>query len=396
MIRLAFVVSHPIQYYVPLYRRLAQRGDVQIKVFFTWHAGGPQARDHGFKKAVAWDIPLTEGYDFELLPNVAAEPGTHRFWGLRNPSLIPSVTSWKPDAIHLTGYAYAAHARAMRSFHGAGIPVLFRGDSHLLRQPRGFRWQIKRTLLREVYGWVDGCLYVGRHNADYYREFGVPESRLFYCPHSIEVARFSEPHEELEREARAWRLQLGIGEDRTVVLFAGKFEKVKQPLALMRAFKESAQAHPELLLAMVGDGELGEEVRGIATDSPEIFRVLPFQNQTRMPMVYRLGNLFVLPSISETWGLAVNEAMACGRPALVSDGVGCAPDLIRSGETGEVFPSHDWDAFRQVLGAMTRDPARLAAMGATARRGAGAFDIPATEESLVAALRKVLASRSHS
>lgn len=389
-IRLAFIVSHPIQYYVPLYRSLARREDLLIKVFFTWHSGGPNARDHGFKRAVAWDIPLTEGYEFELVPNVARKTGTHCFWGLRNPSLISSVTSWKPDVVHLTGYAHFSHVRAMRHFHRAGIPVLFRGDSHLLRTSYGIRWRIKLALLRRVYGWTDGCLYVGQHNADYFRKFGVPESRLFYCPHSIEVERFAEPNDTLEKEADGWRRELQIGNDRVVVLFAGKFERVKQPLALMRAFQGCAAEDPRLLLVMVGDGELGHEVRRTAVQVPETFRVLPFQNQTRMPLVYRVGHLFVLPSIRESWGLSVNEAMACGRPALVSDGVGCGDDLVRANETGAIFPRNDWDAFCKTLIRLTRDRLRLEQMGIAARRLSTTFDITATEGALLSALHRVL------
>ncbi len=387
-IRLAVIVSHPIQYYVPLYRRLAQRNDIAIKVFFTWHAGNSGALDHGFRKAVAWDIPLTEGYEFELISNVASNPGTHRFWGLRSPSLIPSVMSWKPDAVHLTGYASASHASAMRALCRKGIPVLFRGDSHLLCQPRGIRWQVKRAVLRRVYRWVDGCLYVGRHNADYYREFGVPEARLFYCPHSIEVERFAEPNEALEKEADAWCRQLRIDGDRKVVLFAGKFEKVKQPLALMRAFRECAAKEPRLLLIMVGDGELGAQVVRIASESPNTFRVLPFQNQSRMPIVYRLGRLFVLPSICETWGLAVNEAIASGRPVIVSDKVGCAADLVAGTTNGSVFRANDWRDFQRVLNetflkGIGRDDDRL-------RLFAKRYDVSVTEDAVIRALYSVL------
>jgi hypothetical protein len=71
---------------------------------------------------------------------------------------------------------------------------------------------------------------------------------------------------------------------------------------------------------------------------------LPFQNQSRMPIVYRLGDALVLPSgYGETWGLAVNEAQACGRPSLVSDCVGCARDIVREGENGMIFRTDDWD-----------------------------------------------------
>jgi hypothetical protein len=61
--RIAIIVSHPIQYYAPLYQRLAQRDDLVIKVFFTWHVGATPVQDTGFGMPIAWDLPLTEGYD---------------------------------------------------------------------------------------------------------------------------------------------------------------------------------------------------------------------------------------------------------------------------------------------------------------------------------------------
>ena len=114
--RLAIIVSHPIQYYVPLYQRLAQRPDLDVKVFFTWHAATAAVHDHGFRTPVAWDIPLTEGYAFELVPNQASDPGTHHFFGLRNPTLVARVTAWQPDVIHLTGWAWLSHLLALRAF----------------------------------------------------------------------------------------------------------------------------------------------------------------------------------------------------------------------------------------------------------------------------------------
>ena len=92
--RLAFIVSHPIQYYAPLYQRLSRRDDIAIKVFFTWHDGAKAVQDPGFGIPVAWDIPLNQGYEFELIDNISADPGTHHFWGLRNPSLVERVLAW--------------------------------------------------------------------------------------------------------------------------------------------------------------------------------------------------------------------------------------------------------------------------------------------------------------
>ncbi len=322
---------------------------MQIKVFFTWHCGEKAQLDEGFKKRVSWDIPLTDGYEFEAVPNISTNPGSHHFWGLRNPSLFASVLAWQPDAVHITGYAYHSHLSAMRRFAHLGIPVFFRGDSHLLDSRGSWsKWQMKRLMLSTVYSWPAAFLCVGKANREYYRAFGVPEEKLFDCPHSIETGRFSEPDEALETQARDWKAELKISEGRKVVLFAGKFEDKKRPIPLMRAFLECDLDNVTLIL--VGDGAFGTEIRELAEQHPDRFRVLPFQNQSRMPAVYRLADLLALPSAyGETWGLAVNEAMACGRPALVSDRVGCHLDVIKPDLNGGVFKADNWHDFQNKL-----------------------------------------------
>jgi len=388
--RLAFIVSHPIQYYAPLHRRLARRSDLAIKVFFTWHAGQSAQLDQGFQKPVTWDIPLTDGYEFEAVLNTARVPGSHHFFGLRNPALVESVLSWNPDVVHLTGYAYASHLRALNVFHRRGMPVLFRGDSHLL-DGRGawWRWQIKRALLSKIFSWPAAFLCVGRANREYYRAFGVPEAKLFDCPHSIEVERFAEPEAELEQKAEVWRNELGVGIDQKVLLFAGKFEDKKRPVPLMNAFLQFAA--PNQILVLVGDGEHGAVVRELAARQPERFRVLPFQNQSRMPLVYRLGDALVLPSAyGETWGLAVNEALVCGRPVLVSDRVGGHADVVRSGFTGEVFRADDWADFGAKLRAFNF--AGGAARRKEIKTWARNWSIEKTEEALAACAKRLLQS----
>jgi glycosyltransferase involved in cell wall biosynthesis len=384
-IRLGVVVSHPIQYFVPLYRRLTKRNDIELKVFYTWHAATGSQRDPGFQQEIKWDIPLIDGYEFELVRNVARNPGTHHFFGLRNPELVDRVVSWRPDAVQITGYAFAAHLNAIRQLSRRGIPVLFRGDSHLLdEQQRGVRWKLKHLILSRIYRDVRGCLYVGKHNYDYYRAFGVPESRLFYCPHSIDVDRFAEPNDELEARASAWKRELAIPETVRVMLFAGKFQSEKRPLQLMRAILNMDRE--SVILVLVGGGELEQGVRELAAVAPDRFRILPFQNQSLMPVVYRLGDLFVLPSVSETWGLAVNEALASGRRVLLSNRVGCASDVVTSREIGDIFTTFDRSDFGLRLRALFDAAPNRQNILSVARR----FTLPATEEALCEALRQAL------
>jgi glycosyltransferase involved in cell wall biosynthesis len=353
--RLSFIVSHPIQYYVPIYRELAVRDDIEIKVFYTWR-DARVTRDQKFQCDFAWDLPLTDGYEFEVVCNTAPDPGTHHHAGLRNPDLVRRVLSWRPDAVHLTGYNYHSHLRAMRTLSRMGVPVIFRGDSHLL-DPRGawWKWQLKRQVLRWVYRWPAAFACVGQANRDYYRAFGVAEEKLFHVPHTIEVERFSEPDAELEEKALRWRRQLGVPDEHRVVLYAAKFERRKRPLELLESFRRADLQDTTLLF--VGSGELEQELKQRAEkcdltklESARRVIFLPFQNQSAMPVVYRLGDFLVLPSgYAETWGLAVNEAQACGRPAVVSDCVGCARDILEEGTKGLTFKTDDWNDLQSCL-----------------------------------------------
>ncbi len=174
--------------------------------------------------------------------------------------------------------------------------------------------------------------------------------------------------------------------DQKVLLYAGKFEPKKRPTELMRAV--SRLQNSAVVLVLVGSGELQDEINAIAAD-PARFRVLPFANQSRMPVVYRLADIFVLPSAyGESWGLAVNEALACGRPVIVSDRVGCAADVVNP-TCGRVFAWNDWSAFERIVECLINDPGQLADMGRAASRHALAFDVAVTEAALVEAVHQV-------
>ena len=112
-----------------------------------------------------------------------------------------------------------------------------------------------------------------------------------------------------------------------------------------------------------------------------------------MPVVYRLGDLFILPSeFGETWGLAVNEALACGRPVLVSDRVGCAHDVVDP-SCGRVFSSAEPSSLPRVLREMAGNQNRLLEMRRSAAKRAWCFDVTRTEDALIAALHRVCTNR---
>jgi len=361
--RLAIVTSHPIQYYAPLFRTLASRDALDIHVFYGWRGATDSAYDPGFEDDVEWDISLLDGYDYTFVPNASSNPGSHHFRGLVNPDLIPNIDSWGPDALLFFGWAYQSHLRALLRF-SEDVPIFFRGDSTLLDEQGGLRTALRRLFLRWVYWYVDVALYVGQNNRAYFEAHGLSDEQLAWAPHAVENQRFKSVPA-AEHEAQQWRRDLGIPDEAVVLLFAGKFEPKKAPDTLLDAFLEceNEKAH----LALAGSGPMEDELRGRAEENARV-HFLGFQNQSRMPVVYRLGDVFVLPSRGpgETWGLAVNEAMACGRPVVVSDRVGCAPDLVKQG-TGFVVPADDAEALRRRLQTLVDDEELRRRMGREAQ-----------------------------
>jgi glycosyltransferase involved in cell wall biosynthesis len=355
------VLSHPVQYYSPWFQWLRAHTPLEFRVFYLWNFGVTRQRDPQFETSFQWDIDLLDGYEHEFVANIARDPGTHHFRGLDNPALTTRLAAWRPDAVLLFGYNWLSHQRAVWWARRHRIPLLFRGDSHLLG--RGRPGWMRRLALGFLYSRFAAFATVGAANRDYFRAFGVPERRLFFAPHAVDASRFNPLDPSTQAAARRLRESLGLA-GRRVVLFAGKLHARKQPVELLRAFHEVATADDALFF--VGDGALRGELESLArTQSGRHVRFLPFVNQSAMPAHYLAADIFALPSRGcyETWGLAVNEAMHLGVPCLVSDVVGCQRDLVLPGETGWVFPADDpaalARALREALAAPAEQTVRL-------------------------------------
>lgn len=358
--RLAVVTSHPVQYNAPIFKLLSARGKVQIKVFYTWsqtEKGG--VYDPGFAKKVEWDIPLLDGYDYEFVENVSKYPGSHHFKGIINPSLNKEIESWQPDALLVFGWSFVSHLKCLRYFHKK-VPILFRGDSTLLNEQTGFRKILRRIFLVWVYGKVDYAMVVGTNNQNYYLKHGLKKKQLWFTPHAIDNSRFSGKKDIYSTAAQEWRKKLSIATDDLVFLYAGKLEPVKNPELLIEAFAQARQ--PKVHLIMVGNGVKEKEIKHKYAEV-ENLHFIDFQNQSKMPVIYHLCNVFVLPSRSETWGLAINEAMACNRAVLVSNKCGAAIDLVKNGVNGYIFESQNKEDLAIKMGKLIEEKGRLKAMG---------------------------------
>lgn len=360
-IRMAYVVSHPIQYQAPLLRLLAKQPELEFKTFFFDQATAGPHHDVGFGQTIEWDVPLLQGYASETLSKSKAL-GT--FW---HPDVERRLCSGDFEVIWVHGHNHPTLLRIIRAAHRQGIKVLMRGDSHpSIAHPNPLRRSMRELVLKRYFSQCSAFLCIGERNREFYVERGVPEEKLFDMPYAVDNDFFQARAAEARPNREVLRNSLGLRPGRPIILYAGKLQDRKGPMDLIEAYIHMApdsrtDPHPYLLFAGSGPQQKELERRAKRSGFGSI-RFLGFQNQTQLPALFDLCDLLVLPSRWEPWGLVVNEAMNAAKPVVVSDVAGCAPDLV-SAANGWIFRAGDVNSLRDVLSAAVADVSRLVAMG---------------------------------
>lgn len=393
--RLAYLVSHPIQYQAPLLRHISAEMDIELTVFFCSDLSVREYVDEGFGQTVQWDVPLLDGYRHEFLPAV----GGRRRLSFSHPlnyGLVPRLREGKFDALWVHGWGHWAHLWALRVARRLGIKVLMRGESGLhLHPPSGWRRIMKQRLLSYLTTHVDGFLAIGTLNRGFYESQGVSPRFIFPMPYAVDNAFFQARAVEASISRESLRQQLGLEAGRPVILYASKMTLRKRADDLLEAYcrlSPNSNVEPWPYLLFIGDGELrpalAERVRELGWHS---VRFLGFKNQTELPAYYDLCDVFVLPAVQEPWGLVINEVMNAGKAVIVSDEVGCGPDLVKHGENGYVFRAGDIDDLHRMLRETLTGPERTMAMGrrslALINRWGFDEDIAGLQQALASVLR---------
>jgi len=380
----AYVITHPIQYYTPVLQHIARTAPDQVQVLYCSGELESSHSQAGFGVKYRWDVPLLEGYRYRILENRAAYPSTTSFRGLNNPELSRIVASRAYTAIVVNGWHFQSAWRTIFACWANRIPVLIRGDSHL-RGPATFRQAIKRPLYRQFVPRLDGCLAAGAWSREYFEKYGAKKHHIFTVPHCVDNNTFARQMDLLRPRRQELRCKWGIPADATVFLFAGKFIPIKRPLDFVNAVGRCAAESLPVMGLMAGDGPLRKQCEDQARSAGAPVRFTGFLNQSQIAEAYAVADALVVPSAVETWGLVVNEAMASGLPCIVSDRVGCGPDLIESGSTGDIYPMGDAGALAALMGRYA-DSGTLTAMGRNATRKIESYSVPAAATALLRAV----------
>lgn len=380
-ITLDILVSHPIQYFAPVYRELAKASAIDFQVMYRTRVGADAYHDAEFGQTLQWDISLLDGYPYLFLSRKRSLAGVEF-------NIIGEVLRRRRDVLLVHGYNSFTNLLAMLSAKQAGTKVLIRGDTRL--QPHHESAPLKRVLKRFIFRLVDGFVCIGTLNRDYYAAHGVPKGRLFFAPFSVDNRAFAMSAEERLAVRYRMRSALSVDHEAVCVLSASKLIPLKRVDDLIRAFASIQQRFPEAWLIVAGSGGQADELEELAGSlGVARIRFAGFLNQSAIPGLYAASDLFVLPSASDAWGLSVNEAMAAGLPVIVSDQVGASPDLVKGKKTGFVYPCGDVAALSQALAHLLESLELRRALGRNAERLISDWDADVCAKQIVEAARAV-------
>jgi len=389
-VRILIVSSHPVQYAVPVYRALESDPRVELTVAFCTMASAEKTFDQDFGVEVAWGIPMLEGYRHREMRNRAWHPRSNEMFGMVNTEVWGLVRSGDYDVVLLPGYRGLTFWIALVAAKLSRIPFAWGTDAYSITTHLTPAWlrTVKGIIVPRIYGLADMVLCMSSRGEKFLRSLRMKKPLIHLVPAVVDNEFFASAAAKVNPALvrKGW----GVRPDDLVVLCCGKLVPWKRPEDVV----EAVALVPGAVAVFAGDGELLAKLEARAAELGVRDRVhfLGFTNQLELAAVYAASDVLVLPSSYDTFGVVVNEAMACGLPAIVTDAAGCGDDLIVSGETGWVYPVGDRLALAAHLEELT-DPEVLREMGEKARAHIDTWSIREHVDAFVGACQEVVRDR---
>jgi glycosyltransferase involved in cell wall biosynthesis len=308
-------------------------------------------------------------------------------------TLTERVTDWlddsDPQAVAITGYYYPAMRAAARWARRHGRASIFMGDS---------QWgDRRRSALREwIKGWwvrrhYDAAFVAGERTAAYLVRLGFPRARIWTGYDVVDNEVFAAGAAAARSSGDELRNRLGLPE--RFFLFVGRFAPEKNVTRLLNAYARYRRETGRSVwgLVLVGSGPLEQMLRSHAQGVPGVV-FAGFQQMDQVSAYYGLASCLVLPSVSEPWGLVVNEAMAAGLPVLISHRCGCVPELLRHGVNGYVCDPFDVVRLSHLMSLLSSGTVDVSVMGEASGRTVALYTPGTWAQTFADCVREALAS----
>jgi 1,2-diacylglycerol 3-alpha-glucosyltransferase len=349
--RLVILTEIIAPYRIPVFNALAVRGDVDLHVIFL------SENDPSLRQWLVYKDEIK--FSYEVLPAWRRRVSKYNLllnWGVNS-----ALRRAQPDAILCGGYSYMAAWQAASWAKRHRVPLLLWSESTTLDLRR--RHRLVELIKHRFRQHCQAFVAAGKASRDYLLALGAPPGAIFIAPDAVDVQLFAAAAEKTRQRERDVRAQNQL--PLRYFLYAGRLVKEKGVFELLAAYATLEPClRSRIGLVFVGDGPARRELAGRAAGIQQgLVRFCGWVHREQIPEIYALAEALVLPSYSDTWGLVVNEAMACSLPVIVSRVAGCVPDLVQEGWNGFAVQSTDVEGLARAMKRLSHDPEFARQMG---------------------------------
>jgi glycosyltransferase involved in cell wall biosynthesis len=343
-LRLVLVTEIIAPYRIPVFNALARRAEIDLHVIFL------SETDSSLRQ---WRVYSDEiRFSYEVLPSWRWRAGKNNF--LINRGLWSALDRRKPEVIICGGYNYLASWQTLLWARRNRVKFVLWSESNIndARSGKALVEVLKSFFLRKC----DRFVVPGKASAEYLQAFGISHGSIVTAPNAVDNNFFEV--ESAKARTRAAEIRGKLELPLRFILFVGRLVPEKGIFDLLSAYSGlEPDIRSEVGLVFAGNGiSRSELVLRAKNISPGKICFPGFAQREELAALYALAELLVLPTHSDTWGLVVNEAMACGLPIVASNVAGCVADLVEDEWNGSVVPPHDNNALSGAIRSVLCQP----------------------------------------
>ena len=332
--KIAIFTTHPIQYQVPLFKKLKNKGIIPHVYFASKHGYKSKNQDSDFKKVFNWNINLLGGYKFFFSNNQKIKINS---WFLDFNNLKNYLKKNKYDVVLIFGWSNIFYLKAFYLSYKYKLPIILRVETNNEAKISIIKKIIKNKILYLLFKYVNYFLYIGKLNKAFYVGLKVETKKLFSAPYFVDNRFFS--NQKLKSKKKTF-----------TCLFVGKLIKRKNPQVFLN-LALLMKNYKNIKFQIVGDGDLKQYCKNFVKEYRlNNLHIRGFKNQTELKKYYKNADVLILPSKYETWGLVINEAMASSTAVITNKKCGASYDLIKNNKTGLIYDDENiYDLKNKVL-----------------------------------------------
>lgn len=375
--KLVIVTEIIAPYRIPVFNALAKRKEADLHVIFLAETDPTLRQWRVYKEEIE--------FRYDVLPSWRRRMGEYHV--LINRGIVKALNRIAPDVLVCGGYNYVASWQAVlwAKFHG--VPALLWGESTARDQRRGSAPVefLKSRYLRLCNGFV----VPGTASAQYLAGLGIAGDHIFRAPNAVDIDLFWRL---IQKSPQGLPAPAALNLPSRYFLYVGRIVKEKGLFDLLSAYAQlDAHVRSEIGLILAGNGADKVELMEAASRiNPGAIQFVGFVHRENLPSLYASADAVILPTHTDTWGLVVNEAMSCGRPVVVTDVAGCAPDLVKAGWNGYVVSPKNVPQLSSAMARLADDPELRKQMGIRSSQMIRAFSPDAWADGIIDAMSAVL------